>query len=136
MIFLNLLIFLIIEFSILSSSLIVIKCFLDDGDSQHEYQRGYISECKSYLQRRNELTQRYGQEEEIIEEFELVEQNNWNQCDDIIFLVVLSICWECSWSSRSIKLNLSLFKRYCPTQPSPQVVAGRHFGLVGFLAQK
>lgn len=91
-----------VRFLIFQVSLIIIVCFLCQSKTQNQSQRSDIREEETYhesldsesdgyltnFECGNELCESSKEVEEIEEELELVEQDQWKKCDDVIFLVL------------------------------------------------
>ncbi len=56
---------------------------------------------------RNKLRETDQKEEEVKEKFELIKQNNWNECENVVFLILDLVCWIALWHSSSIHVHCS-----------------------------
>ena len=104
MMYFDLLIILLIKFFIFTHSLHIIKLFFNNGNSQYKYQWSNVSEHETNFQRRDELTHTNYQEEEVVEEFELVEKDYWDQRNDVVLLIILLVSWKSGWDTRTINV--------------------------------
>jgi len=88
-----LLVFGVVQLSILVHSLDIVDCLFDDCNSQNEYKWSNVGEQEADLQCWNELRRGNGEEEEIVEHLELVKKHHGYQGDHIVLLVILAIAW-------------------------------------------
>lgn len=84
----NSLIPLIVQFLVALPPLYVIPGLLHQGHREDESQGGNVCEQEPDLQRRDQLGETDEEEEEVEEEFELVEEDHWDEGQQIILCVV------------------------------------------------
>jgi hypothetical protein len=111
----------------------VVEGFLEDRNCEHENKRCDVGEGQTNLKWWHKLTEADDQEEEVVEELELVEKYNRENCENVVLLIVLPVCHEGCWLFFAIKFELSLLSRDDPPHPSSELVAPRHPGLRIFL---
>ena len=52
---------------------------------------------------RDELCQRNYQEEEVVKEFELIEENHGNKCACVVFSIILFVSWEAAGRTTALE---------------------------------
>ena len=69
------------------------------------------------------MTESNQQEEKVIEELKLIEKNYWNQCDQIVLLVILLVRWIAPGTTCAIKMQGPLLTRYHAAEEAAQSIA-------------
>ena len=78
----------VVKFFVSLPSLNIIPSFFHQSYCKNECQRSNIGKEETHFQRWDQLRQTDKKEEKVEEKLELVEEYNWDECQNIIFCVV------------------------------------------------
>jgi hypothetical protein len=86
----------------------IVECLLHHVDAEHEHKWGDVGNQEAHSKERYQLGQGDQQEEHVEEELELIEQHDWNEGEDAVFLIVQLVTQIGSWLGPSMQPEGSL----------------------------
>ena len=80
----------------------VIESFFNHGNDENKGKWSHVSEQEADLEEGDELTDGHQEEEHVEEELEFVVENLWDESQNVVLLIIHSVCHEVRRNSASI----------------------------------
>ena len=103
----------------------IVDSLLDHAHHDDKDQGRYVSERVAHLESRDELRDADDQEEQVVEEFELIEQHDGDERDDVVAIVLKLVRHEATWGRLAGQRDPASLSRDNPATPATTPVAGR-----------